>query len=34
MTPDTLPKEWVQTVEKANNLHLSKIALKLLELRK
>lgn len=34
MTPDTLPKEWVETVEKANNLHLSKIALELLGLRK
>lgn len=34
MGPTTLPAEWVETVEKANNLYLSKIALKLLELRK
>ena len=34
ISPDTLPREWVETVEKANNLCLSKIALKLLELRK
>lgn len=34
MMPNTLPKNWVKTVEKANNLHLSDIALKLLELRK
>lgn len=32
MNPDTLPREWVETVEKANNLNLSKIAVKLLNL--
>jgi ADP-ribosylglycohydrolase len=32
--PDTLPTEWVNTVEKANNFHLSEIALSLLKLRK
>ena len=34
MSPNTLPREWIETVERANNLYLSKIALKLLELRK
>jgi len=34
MSPETLPGEWIETVEKANSLHLSKIALKLLKLRK
>jgi ADP-ribosylglycohydrolase len=32
--PDTLPKEWVKIVEKANNIEFSKIALKLVKLRK
>jgi len=31
--PDTLPQEWVKEVENVNNLNLSKIALKLAELR-
>ncbi len=31
--PDTLPQEWVREVEKVNNIDLSKIALKLAELR-
>jgi ADP-ribosylglycohydrolase len=34
MSPDTLPREWVETVERINNLNLSRVALKLLELRK
>lgn len=34
MSPDTLPREWVETVEGTNNLNLSEVALKLLELRK
>jgi len=33
MSPNTLPREWVGTVERENNLNLSKTALKLLELR-
>ena len=31
--PDTLPQKWVKEVERMNNLNLSKIALKLYELR-
>jgi len=33
-SPDTLPREWVNTVEKANNFHLSEIALNLIKLRR
>ena len=31
--PDTLPREWIEQVEKVNNFNLSKIALKLARLR-
>jgi ADP-ribosylglycohydrolase len=33
LNPDSLPQEWVKEVERANNLNLSKIAIKLSKLR-